>query len=38
MIEIVLLNIFFWTIWACISYIPYLISQFAIDNYEKITK
>lgn len=37
MIDIIFSNIVFWTIWFGVSHIPLLVTQYAIDNYEKIT-
>jgi len=32
MVEIILWNCIFWSVWLTISYIPYLLVQIAIDN------
>jgi hypothetical protein len=36
MIEIFFSNLVFWAVWFGISYIPLLVTQYAIDNYERI--
>lgn len=36
MIEILFANVMFWTVWFGISHIPLLITQYAIDNYDRL--
>ena len=38
MIDIIFLNVVFWTVWFGISHIPLLVTQYAIDNYEEVMK
>ena len=34
--NVVIGNLLFWPAWFLVSSIPYLLNQYAIDNYEKI--
>jgi hypothetical protein len=36
MIDIIFSNVVFWTAWFGISHIPFLVTQYAIDNYERV--
>lgn len=36
MIEILLLNLVFWTVWYQVSSIPEKLAQYSIDNYHKL--
>lgn len=38
MIDIIFSNIVFWTVWFGVSNIPLLVTQYAIDNYERVHK
>ena len=35
-VNVVIGNLLFWPAWFLVSSIPYLLNQYAIDNYEKI--
>lgn len=38
MLELVLYNVVFWTIWIYVSHLPERAMQYVIDNPEKIFK
>lgn len=35
--DIIIANLLFWPLWYLVSNIPYIVSQYAIDNHEKVT-
>lgn len=36
MLDIIIANVIFWTVWISVSSIPFWLNQYAIDNYEKM--